>query len=172
MIFCNKHTNACFIIPPWTKFRGVYRNHSVCPSVCADLCPTHNFFMVWHLLTIFGTWVYQHKTMCRVHSWSIFDVDHWHQGQIYRLLSCLNVRPVTSVSLNIGIPYLGYIIMSGCVQYIHDPETTLTLHLKVKFIGFRTWLFVQASAFLSFDIVILCWVRECITMVRCVAYIY
>ena len=41
---------------------------SVCPSVCADSCPAHNFFMVWHWLTIFGTWVYHHETMCRVHS--------------------------------------------------------------------------------------------------------
>ena len=31
---------------------------------------------------------------------------------------------------------------------------------------------VRAIAFLSFDIVILCWARECITMVRCVAYIH
>ena len=42
------------LYPPLTKFRGVYRNHSVhlcpsvrlsiCPSVCADSCPAHNFF--------------------------------------------------------------------------------------------------------------------------------
>ena len=34
------------------------------------------------------------------------------------------------------------------------------------------WLCVQASAFLSFDIVILCLAREFITMVRCVVYIH
>ena len=28
---------------------------SVCPSVCEDTCPAHNFFMVRHWLTIFGT---------------------------------------------------------------------------------------------------------------------
>ena len=35
-----------------------------------------------------------------------------------------------------------------------------------------TWLCVQASAFLSFVIVILCLASVCITMVRCVAYIH
>ena len=62
--------------------------------------------------------------------------------------------------------------MGVCVKYIHDPDTTLTFDLKVKFIGFMTWLCVRASAFLSFDIVILCLAHECITMVRCVAYIH
>ena len=62
--------------------------------------------------------------------------------------------------------------MRGCVKYIHDPDTTLNFDLKVKFIGFMTWLCVQASAFLSFDIVILCLSCKCITMIRCVAYIH
>ena len=38
------------------------------------------------------------------------------QGQIYRLLSCLHVRPVTSVCLNIGIPYLAH----GCMCQVHS----------------------------------------------------
>ena len=58
---------------------------SICLSVCADSCPAHNFFMVWHWLTIFGTWVYHHGTMCRVHSWSRYDLELWPQGQIYRV---------------------------------------------------------------------------------------
>ena len=40
----------CFLYPPRTKFSGVYRNHSVCPSVCPS---------------VFGTWMYHHETMCR-----------------------------------------------------------------------------------------------------------
>ena len=52
--------------------------------------------------------------------------------------------------------------------------------IKVKFMGFTTWLCFQASAFLSFDIVILSLALECIlslaleciTMIRCVAYIH
>ena len=112
--------------------------------------------------------------MCRVHSWSRFDVDLWPRGLIYRLLSCLHVRPVTFVSFEIGIPYFahGSITMRGFVKYIHDPDMTLNFDLKVKFIGYMTWLCVQASAFLSFDIVILCLAYEWITMVRCVAYIH
>ena len=87
---------------------------------------------------------------------------------------CHVFRPVTSVSFNIGIPYLahGCMTMRECVKYIHDPDTTLTFDLKVKFIGFMTWLCVKASVFLCFDIVILCLACECITMVGCVAYIY
>ena len=82
--------------------------------------------MDWHWLTIFGTWVYHHKTMCCVHSRSRFYVDLW--PQIYRLLSCLHVWPLTSVSFDIGIPYLahGSITMRGCVKYIHDLDTTMT----------------------------------------------
>ena len=90
----------------------------------------------------------------------------------YRLLSCLHVQPVTSVSFDIGIPYLahGSITKIGCVKCFHDPDMTLTFDLKVKFIGFMTWLCVQASPFLSFGIVILCYACGCITMVRCVTY--
>ena len=83
--------------------------------------------------------------------------------QIYCLLSCLHVRTVTSVCFDIGILYLahGSIIMRGCVKYINDPDTTLTFDLKVKFIEFMTWPCVQASSFLSFNIVILCLARKC-----------
>ena len=119
-------------------------------------CPVHNFLGVWHWLTIFGTWVNHHETMCRVHSWSRYNLDLWPQGQIYRLLghirlllSCLHVRPVTSVCFDIGISYLthGSITMRGCVKYIHDTVTTLTFDPKVKLIGFMSWVCVQASAF-------------------------
>ena len=77
-----------------------------------------------------------------------FDVDLWPQGKIHRLLSCLHVRPVTSVSFDIRISYLshGSITMRGCVEYIHDPDTTLTFDFKVKFItgsqkavGYMIW---------------------------------
>ena len=72
------------------------------------------------------------------------------------------------------LSYLAYgcITMRWCVKYIHDPDTTLTFDLKVKFVRFMTWLCVQASAFLSFNIVILCLGCECITMVRYVMYFH
>ena len=197
---------SMLIIPPWTKFR-VYKEitpsfrPSVCPSVCADSSPAHNCFLVWHwltifgtwvyhhetmccvyswsrydlevwpkgqiymvfdwfrvqfitffdwqLLTIYGTWVYHHTTMCRVHPWSRFDVDLLPQGQIYRLLSCLLVRPLTFVSFDIGIPCLahGSITIRGGVKYIHDPDMTLNCDLKVKFIGSMTWLLFRPQLF-------------------------
>ena len=74
---------------------------------------------------------------------------------------------VSSVIFDIGIPYLTHFItMRGKVKYIYDPDTMFTFDLNVKFIGFMTWLCVQASDFLS-DIVILCLARECITIVSC-----
>ena len=90
------------------------------------------------------------------------------------ILSCLHVRTVTSVGFHIGIPYLahGSITVRECVKYIHDPNTTLTFNLKVKFIGFMTWFCVQGSAFLFYNIVILCLALECITMVQSVTYIH
>ena len=112
-------------------------------------CQAYNLFLDWQWLTIFCTWVYHHKTLCCVHSWSRFDVDLWPQGQIYRLFSCFPIGPVTSVSFDSGKPYSEpvSITMKGCVKYIYDPDTTLNFDFKVKFIGFMTWLCVQASAF-------------------------
>ena len=46
---------------------------------------TITFFMVWHSLITSGTRVYHHKTMCRVHSWSRYDLELWPQSQIYRV---------------------------------------------------------------------------------------
>ena len=111
-----------------------------------------NLFLIWHWLTIFGTWVYHHeKRFDHVHSCCRFNVNLWSQGQIYCLLSCLHVRPVTSVSFAIDIPYMylshGSITIRGFVKYMHDPDTTLTFDLKVQFLGFMTCLCVQASAF-------------------------
>ena len=67
----------------------------------------------------------------------------------------------SSVIFDIGILYLTHCItMRGKVKYIYDPDTMFTFNLKVKFIGFMTWLCVQASAFWSFDIIILCLAHE------------
>ena len=71
------------------KVQGVYRNHFVCLSfrlsIC--LCLAHNFFLVWHWLTIY---YFAHASitmrgLCRVHSWSWFDIDLRPQCQIYRV---------------------------------------------------------------------------------------
>ena len=82
--------------------------------------------------------------------------------------------PLLFIWFDIGLPYLGHasVTMRECIVCILDPDRILTFDLKVKFIGFMTWLCVQASAFLSFDIVILCLAHQCIIIVWCVAYIH
>ena len=35
-----------YYTPRERSSRGVYKNHSVRPSVCADSCQAHNFFFV------------------------------------------------------------------------------------------------------------------------------
>ena len=73
------------------QFRGGYRNHSVCPSVCSDACPTQTLFCFdigfpnwhmghswsrdWHRHTKLDTWLYHHETTCCVHSWPVYDLD-------------------------------------------------------------------------------------------------
>ena len=90
------------------------------------------------------------------------------------LLSCLPVRHVTSFSFHIGIPYLahGSIYVRECVKYIHDPNTTLTFNLKVKFISLWHDFVFRPQLFLSLGIVILCLALEFITMVQSVTYIH
>ena len=62
------------------------------------------------------------------------------------------------------------ITMIRCIVYIYDPDRILTFDLKVKFIAFMTLLCVWASAFLSFNVIILSLAGKCTTMVQCVAY--
>ena len=121
-------------------------------------------------LTIFGTWVYHHKTMCSVHSWSRYDLELWPKCQII----CLCVRAITFSWFDSGLPHLAHrsITMRRCDMSIHVPDSMLTFDLKVKCIGFMTFLCVQASALLSYDIVIYFVWHEYITMVWCVVYIH
>ena len=174
-LMINTCSEIILLYPSWINIRGQDRNHSVYPSLSVQVSvrPT-TFVLVWHWLIIFGTRVYHHGKVWHVHSYFRSDSDFWPQGQIYRPLSCLHVRPEISLSFDIGILYLthGPITMRGYVKYIRDPDRTLTIDLNVKFIGFMTGLCVQVSAFLSHDIVILCLAREFITIIRRVAYIH
>ena len=73
---------------------------------------------------------------------------------------------------DIGIPYLahGWITMTQYVAYTFGPVTTLTFHLKVKFIVFLKCLRVRPVTSVCFDIGISN-AHKFITMRRCVAYI-
>ena len=74
--------------------------------------------------------------------------------------------PLISRSILKGI---WHVFMRGCIASILDPDTT-SFDLKVKCIGFMTWLCVWTTAFLSFDIVILCLADKYITIVWCLVY--
>ena len=49
------------------------------------LCSGHSLFVLWYSHTMLGMWVYHHGTctMCRVHSWPLYDLDLWPQYQNY-----------------------------------------------------------------------------------------
>ena len=57
---------------------------------------------------------------------------------------------------DIGLPYLahGSITLRGCVAYIHDPDMTLNLDLKVKFIEVLTFLHVRPITSVCYNICI------------------
>ena len=131
-------------------------------------CPTHNYFSIWHWLAIFGTCVHHHARMYHVHSGSRFDIDLWHQGQIFSFFSCLCIRHVTFAWFDIGIQYLAHwsITMKGCVLYIYDSWYDIYLWPQVKFIGFMTWLCVHATYFFVLSHSHTMWVYHHGTMCR------
>ena len=113
---------------------GVYRNH--------------NFFVVWHWLTIFGTWLHHHETMCRAHSWSLYDLKVMCCGRwrlTSRFLTRFRVWPVTIFYLTFS-----YHIWHMCksVPYFHDPLYDLwpqyqiciyTMNLSLARLSFALW---------------------------------
>ena len=74
----------------------------------------------------------------------------------YTVSLCLSVCLCQFVSgswlfggFDIDLPYLAHwcMTMRRCVAHIHDPESTLTFDLKVKFIGFLTCFRVRLITF-------------------------
>ena len=125
-----------FLYPPWTKFRGYIEiTLSVRLSVQIRLRPI-TFFLDWHWLTIFGTWVSpKRRCVAYIHDPDTtlsFDLNVKFIG----FLTCFRVRSITFLKIDIGLPYLahGCITIRLCVAYIHGPD--LTFDLLVKFIGF------------------------------------
>ena len=114
-------TALYIIIPPVNEIQGVYRNHSVRPSVgssvCADSCPAQNFILLWHWLTIFGTWVYHHGTMCHIHSWHLYlyDLDLWPQ---YKNLHVVNIHDLCmSLTCDLNMLYR-YLLIARLLQFL------------------------------------------------------
>ena len=91
------------------------------------------FFLVWHWLTIFGVLVYHHETMCRVHSWSQYDVYLWPQCRIYRVYDMALCKSHSFFVLWHSHAMLSTchecFPMVRCVTYIHDLYMTLTFDL-------------------------------------------
>ena len=162
-------------------------------------CPAH--YLVWFDIGL-PSLVHGCITIRRCDASFIIQIrpELWRQGQISRVLTYLCVRPITIFWFDIGLPYLAHwsITMRRCDKYIHVPDSMLTCDLKAyvifscttcNFCNFliRGWPFTSRSNlwgswhgfkfkpqvfFCSFDVVILCLASECITMVRCVAYIH
>ena len=99
-------------------------------------CPAHNYFLVWHWLTVFGTWVYHHKTTCHEHSWSRQDLKLWPQVQFILCLTCLLVWPITFFFIWHWLTIFGtWVYHYEKMWYVHSCSW-FDFDLKVKFIGF------------------------------------
>ena len=102
------------------KFR-VYRNHCQTVSVYPWLCvrPTA-FFVLWHFShTMFGMWVYHHGTMCRMHSWPLYDLDLSPQYESYIFTMNLSLARF-SLLFDRGIPNFGL--------WVYHHETKCFVH--------------------------------------------
>ena len=113
-IHYNTHTHI------WMKFR-VYRNHCQTVSVYPWLCvrPTA-FFVLWHFShTMFGMWVYHRGTMCRMHSWPLYDLDLSPQYESYIFTMNLSLARF-SLLFDRGIPNFGL--------WVYHHETKCFVH--------------------------------------------
>ena len=112
---------------PWTKFRGVYRNHSVCLSVCLSVqIRVRPITFLWFdiglpylaygCMTIRGCVTYIHDPDTTLN----FDVKVKFIG----FLTCCPVWPIIYFWIDISLPHLahGCITIRQCVAYIHDPN--------------------------------------------------
>ena len=165
----NTHILHRLLYPLGTKLRGVHRNHficlsvrlSFCPSVCADLCQAHNFFLVWHWLTIFGTCVYHYETMCRAQLWSQYDFNLWPQGKIYRVFDMFSCLDHNFFWFDNGLLYLAH----PCITMRHSWSQ---YHVDLWPQGKITWLIT----FWGVDIAIPYFAHGSIIMRGCVTYIH
>ena len=80
--------------------------------------------MVWHWLTLFGTCVYHHETICRAHSWSRYDINISHQGQIYSFFFMTWVCVWATVFLSRDIVILS--LTHECITMVHMWCTFMT----------------------------------------------
>ena len=73
---CQVHSSSWYDVDLWPQGQ-IYMVYDM--ALCSGL----SFFVLWNSHTLFGTWVYHHDTMCRIHSCTLYDLDHWPQYQNY-----------------------------------------------------------------------------------------
>ena len=135
------------------KFRGVYKNHSVCLSVClsvrlsADLWSVLNLILVRRWLTIFSTEVYHHETMCHA-----FMIPIWYWPFDLFLVS---------FDIVVLCLALEFITISQCVPYIHDLCMIFDINIEIIF---SPWIWVWQDCHCSLTKAYQILAYGCITM--------
>ena len=81
---CQVHSWSWYDVDLWPQGQ-IYMVYDM--ALCSGL----SFFVLWHSHTLFGTWVYHHDTICRIHSWTLYDLDLWPQYQNYIFTMDLNL---------------------------------------------------------------------------------
>ena len=112
------------------------------------------------------TWLYHHKMMCHVHSWSRFDVNLWLQCHVFMS----DMKVLLALILAYYIKHMGFWPWKMC--QVHSWSWyDLERWPKGQIYRVNDMALCSGLSFFSFDVVILC-LAECITMVQCVAYIH
>ena len=120
---CRVHSWSRYDLELWPQGQ-IYRVYDM--ALCSGL----SFFVLWHSHTLFGTWVYHHGTMCRVHSWNLYDL--WPQYQYYIFTMDLSLaRCLCSLTLEYQILAYECITMKQQNMYILDLSMNLTFDLYV-----------------------------------------
>ena len=160
---CLLYGTERYLYPPCTKVRGIYRNHCLSRRLSVKV-KFKGFLTCFRVQYIIFYWFdmswpfLEHGciTMRRCEAYIhdpnttlTFDLKIKFTG----VLTCFRVCSITFFwfDIDIDLPYLVYasISMRGCVAYIHNPDSTLTFDLKVKFKFCR--LRVRPITYVCFD---------------------
>ena len=110
--------------------------------------------VLWHSHTLFDKWVYHHGTMCRIHSWPLYDLDLWPQNQKYIFTMNLRLGNIVFALwrrlLNLAH---GCITMWQKVVQIHDLciRMTLVFDLYVGGSGYPQWSLLTVLILFNID---------------------
>ena len=74
-----EESKGCNYVSPSNEGRYIVLVWFFLPLL-SEACPDHNYFVFWDMSMIFRMWVHDHKAVCRVPYWPLWDL--WPQGQI------------------------------------------------------------------------------------------